>query len=643
MCGILGYVRLSEQSPSDLPGALERMLPTLSHRGPDHGAIHTTRQIGLGHRRLSILDPSPAGHQPMQRGSVMVVTNGEIYNFRELAAAHRIDGLTSGTDTEVLAALIDRVGMDATLKQIDGMYAFAAWEQATSTVHLVRDPFGVKPLFVARHRDTLWFASEIKPLLLIPGFERRASKAALHHYLSFDYIPGEHTAFDGIEEVRPGAWWSIDLKTGTVNVRDHRQTDWRTSDSITKTEAVEQSRNLLQRAVDRQLVADVEVGVMLSGGLDSSAIAALTKECRGSGDFHTFSIGFEDTSFDESQHAKVVADHLGTRHHHVAVTADQVAAMLPRYLGSIQEPYADGSAMPTALLAAAARPHVTVLLSGEGGDEFFTGYDTHAAAVARRHYRRVPAWIRRHAVSPLVHRLPVSHRKLSFDFKAKRFVHGAEFSAARAHYAWREVLSEETKRELVTFNATAMNLPDSHSLFSDAWAACDSSHELHRMLYTDRQFHLPDDLMVKNDRMTMAASIETRVPFCDTDLVAYLATIPPRHFMDGLRPKSLLRQAMRPLLPGQILSRKKMGLEMPYSNWIRGEMSDLADSILGEDRVRNTGLLRPEPVRRLLTEHKQMRVDHGRALWGLINFVVWHELFIQTDDFVNTTALDPIE
>ena len=382
---------------------------------------------------------------------------------------------------------------------------------------------------------------------------------------------------------------------------------------------------------------------MLSGGLDSSAIAALTKRSKGDADFHTFSIGFEDTSFNESHHARLVAEHLGTHHHHVAVTAEQVGAMLPRYLGSIQEPYADGSAMPTALLASAAKPHVTVLLSGEGGDEFFTGYDTHAAAVARRRYRLLPSWLRQYAIAPAVRRLPVSHRKLSFDFKAKRFVHGAEFSSARSHYAWREVLSEEAKEELVTYDATGLGLPPSYSLFSHAWSECDSPHELHRMLYTDRQFHLPDDLMVKNDRMTMAASIETRVPFCDRDLVAFLATVPTQHLMDGLRPKSLLRQAMRALLPSPILHRKKMGLEMPYSNWIRDEMSGLVNDILSEERIQKTELLRPEAVRRLLSDHKQMRVDHGRALWGLINFVVWHELFIQSDDFVNTTALDPIE
>ena len=507
MCGILGYVRLNEQSPSDLAGALERMLPTLTHRGPDHGMIRASPQVGLGHRRLSILDPSPAGHQPMRRGEATVVTNGEIYNYRELAKAHGLDNLSSGTDTEVLAMLVDSIGMGATLEQIDGMYAFAAWEEQKSTFHLVRDPFGVKPLFVARHRGVLWFASEIKPLLLIPGFERRPSQTALHHYLSFDYIPGAQTAFEGIEEVRPGAWWTVDLKTGDVSTRSHRETVWETNLDITKADAIEESRSLLRRAVNRQLVADVEVGVMLSGGLDSSAIAALTKECRDDADFHTFSIGFENQSFDESHHAQVVADHLGTKHHHVSVTAADVAEMLPRYLGSIQEPSADGSAIPTALLAASAKPHVTVLLSGEGGDEFFTGYDTHAASIARRRYRLLPSWFRRFFVAPTVRQLPVSHRKLSFDFKAKRFVHGSEFSAARAHYAWREVLSEECKEELVTYDATKLDLPASHTLFSEAWESCDSDHELHCMLHTDRQFHLPDDLMVKNDRMTMAASI----------------------------------------------------------------------------------------------------------------------------------------
>jgi len=620
------------------------MSEVLVHRGPDDAGTFVSERCGFAHRRLSILDTSAAGRQPMVSGPITLITNGEIYNFRELAKTHGLNAeLKSRTDTEVLLRLIAQQGPEKTLATIDGMYAWAAWDANTETLHLARDPFGVKPLFVLEHDGLLWFASEIKPLLMVPGFEARPSLEALHHYLSFDYIPGALTAFEGIEEVRPGSWWQIDSKTGRITRDHHHPTAWAQDPTITKQDAIAHSRTLLENAVERQLVADVNVGVMLSGGMDSSTIAALTKQVRASSDFHTFSIGFDDPSFDESHHAQLMASHLGTHHHHISVTADDIAALLPHYLGSIHEPYADGSAMPTALLAAKAREHVTVLLSGEGGDEMFTGYDTHAAWVARGWYRQVPGWIRQHVVGPVVRSLPVSHNKLSFDFKAKRFAHGAEFSPARSHYAWREVLNEEAKAALLKFNAAELNFSESHHLYEDTWNRCDSDEALHAMLHTDRTYHLPDDLMVKNDRMTMAHSIEARVPFCDTELVAFLATVPTEHFMTGLRPKSILKEATRDLLPPSISNRKKMGLEMPYSSWIRGPLATMVDDILSTDRLNAIGLFHPEPVQMLLQDHKAMRVDNGRGLWGIINYVLWHEMFIQSKDTLSTTAAGPFD
>ena len=611
------------------------MASLLRHRGPDDQGSFVNDRIGLAHQRLSILDASKAGRQPMSSGALHLAVNGEIYNHRALASGHGLNAsLQSRSDSEVLLRLAENIGVESTLNEIDGMYAFALWNGSEERLHLVRDPMGVKPLFVLNEGHTLWFASEIKPLLLVPGFERRPSAEALHHYLSFDYIPGHHTAFEGIEEVRPGAWWQVDSKTGEVIKRAHGITDWTTDHSITQADAVARCDELLRAAVDRQLVADVEVGVMLSGGLDSSSLAALTKEVRGNADFHTFSIGFDDPSFNEANHAKVVAQHLGTQHHQINVQPEEIAELLPLSVCSIDEPYADGSAMPTAMLAQVAREHVTVLLSGEGGDEIFSGYDTHAAAVARNWYRAVPGWLRRGLVRPMVNLLPVRHNKLSFDFKAKRFTHGAEFEAARSHFAWREVLTEDVKREILK---TDEEFAPSHMLFDTVWDQCSSPHELHKMLHTDRSFHLADDLMVKNDRMTMAHSLEARVPFCDSALIAFLATVPPRHLMNGMTPKVLLRKAMKERLPTSIIQRKKMGLEMPYSSWMRGPLQPMTEAILAPDRVGATGILQPQPVTRLLKEHMSMKVDHGRALWGLVNLVLWHEAYIQSDSFLVTT------
>jgi asparagine synthase (glutamine-hydrolysing) len=643
VCGFVGYLRISDEQSPPFGDVLAQMSALLVHRGPDANGLFEDKRFGVAHRRLSILDRSEAGNQPMRAGPITLATNAEFYNYRSLASQHALnDSLKSRTDTEVILRLIERHGVEQTLSQIDGMYAFAAWDEAAGILHLARDPFGIKPLFVLHHAGVVWFASEIKPLLLVPGFERRPSIEALHHYLSFDYIPGHHTAFEGIEEVRPASHWQINTANGAISKSTFSTTNWNTNEGLDAPTAIAESKRLLQSAVEKQLQADVDVGVMLSGGLDSSSIAALTREVRGDADFHTFSIGFDDPSFDESHHAAAVAKHLGTQHHHIAISAEDIADLLPHYLGSIDEPYADGSAMPTALLANTARKHVTVLLSGEGGDEMFSGYDTHAAAIARQWYRTVPRWVRQSIVAPAVRSLPVQHHKLSFDFKAKRFVSGAEHSAAHAHYAWREVLNEEAKQGVLQTSVNREGFAPSHTLFLDAWNNCSSPHDLNRLLHIDRTHHLPDDLMVKNDRMTMAHSIEARVPFCDRELVAFLATVPPRLLMNGLTPKVLLRAAMKDLLPDSVLKRKKMGLELPYSTWMRGPWRSLVQDILSPARVDATNLLCSAGVARLLEEHDEMRVDNGRALWGIINFVLWHELYIQSESFRTASAARPV-
>ena len=634
VCGFVGYVRLGDEQQAPLGEHLGPMSALLQHRGPDNADVVDDGRCGLAHRRLSIIDTSPAGHQPMSVGPIQLVTNGEIYNFRALAKTHGFNSiLRSQTDTEVLLHLIEQYGIHTALKEIDGMYAFAVWNKQTSTLHLARDPFGVKPLFAMVHDGALWFASEIKPLLLAPGFKRKPSLKAMHHFLSFDYIPGAMTAFEGIHEIRPGHMWTVNSTSGHIEQDPFFQTDWTVDPSIDRATAVAESRRLLTAAVDRQLVSDVPLGVMLSGGIDSSTLVALTAQQKGHADFDTFAIGFSDDSFNESDHAQTMATHVGTRHHKIEVTAEDVQSLMTRHLVHIDEPYADGSAIPTYMLAQYAKDHVTVLLSGEGGDEMFSGYDTHAASVARNWYRRTPGWIRRGLVAPITKLLPVSHQKLSFEFKAKRFVHGAEFDVAHAHYAWREVLSEATKTSLWKDPDLFANFPHSHTLFQDAWADCDSPHELARLLHIDRTFHLPDDLMVKNDRMTMAHSIEARVPFCDTELVRFLATVPPSLLMDGLKPKAILRQAFQDLLPPIITKRKKMGLEMPYSSLMRGKLRDYTESVLTTQRLQATGLYKSDAVQRLLSDHLDMNVDHGRALWGIISTVLWHELYIQSDDF----------
>ena len=636
MCGICGMMRLGDAPPfnaADEP-LLNRMTDTLAHRGPNDRGTYQSGRIALGHRRLSVIDLSSAGHQPMgnERGTVQIVFGGEIYNFRELKQQYDLEGrghvFRSRTDTEVLIHLYEEIGLDM-LPQLNGMFAMALWDEAKQMLHLIRDPFGVKPLFYQRDAQTLRFGSEIKAILADSAVPRKPSLQALHDFLTFDYVPGAQTAFEGIFEVPPGHCLSVSADGGTRLFR-FWDLKYQVDESMDEATAIVRARELMDQAVDRQLVADVPVGVLLSGGMDSSVITALMSRRR-SEPVHTYSVGFEDGSFNELPYARMVSRAFGTIAREVVVTAQHVRDMLPNYLTFIDEPYADGSAIPTYYVCQLAKDEVVVVLSGEGGDEAFTGYETHAAYKVARWGRMIPRWIRRGILSPLVNALPVSHKKLSLEFKLKRFLGGLDLSPVDAHMWWRVVLTEQQKqriysdsmrRHIADFEAPARH-------FHAVTARAPGGDGLNRLLHIDNAVFLPDDLMVKNDRMSMAHSLEARVPFCDPDLAQFMATVPPRIKLPGLRKKNVMRKAMEGILPPEILRKKKVGLEMPYSRWLKHELRDLVDKYLARDRLAETGLFDPEGVASLVEEHMSGRFDHGRALWGLLNYMMWWSLYIE--------------
>lgn len=631
MCGFAGILDPAGGEPD--PGLLQRMGSVLVHRGPDDGGLFRSRGMGLVHRRLSVIDLSAQGRQPMSNedGSVWIAYNGEIYNHLDLRRSAGLDGrghvFRSRTDTEVLVHLYEEMGEDM-LPLLDGMFSMALWDRRTGRLLLARDRFGIKPLFYCLHRGALAFASEIKALLELDGFVREPDPEALYHYLSMDYIPGEMTAFRGIRELRPGCCISTSDPASAVP-RSFLPPDPPADPSIGTREAVEESRRLLSEAVGRQIVSDVPVGVMLSGGMDSSALTALMSDAGAGPRFHTFSLRFGDPSFDESAFAAMVAARVGTEHHVIDVDPVSAADLIPAHMAFIDEPYADGSAIPTYMLAREARRHVTVLLSGEGGDEFFGGYDTHAAMKVRKAYRMVPAFIRRGIVSPLAHALPVSHRKLSLDFKARRFTEGAELDLPGSHFHWRVVLTEEAKRPVF---AGESGYAPSDSFFRRVFDGS-GGDDLARILKIDASYHLPDDLMIKNDRMTMAHSIEARVPFTDLALVDFLRRVPSDVKLPGLRKKHLLRTAMTGYLPDAVVRKKKVGLEMPYSSWMRKELRPLVEEALGARALGDCPLLRAEGVRDLWRRHLAGQADNGRALWGLLNFMVWHGMYIASSGY----------
>jgi asparagine synthase (glutamine-hydrolysing) len=627
MCGFVGTLNGDVRRPADCR-LTESLAGRLAHRGPDDAGSFSDGPYAVSHRRLKIIDLTAKGRQPMQNeaGTISIAYNGEVYNFRELKEKYALDrkfAFRSRTDTEVLLCLYELLGIDF-VTELDGMFALAVWDSRRKNLYLIRDRFGIKPLFYTVVAGSFWFASEIKAILPVPGFEKRPSLEALHRYFSFDYIPGEITAFEGIKEVPPRCWMKIGCGSGLETVRKQYWRPEYGDDIPADGEAViEDIRGLLNSAVKSQLISDVPVGVMLSGGLDSSTLTVLMSQLRGNSKFHTFSIGFDEKSFDETSSAQTVADMVGTIHHRIPVNPDLVAGYVEKQSSFIDEPYADGSAIPTYLLSREARNYVTVLLSGEGGDEVFAGYETHLAYKYRRLYRRNPAPVRT-LLRKLSGLIPVSHDKLSFDFKIKRFLQGAEHAVPVSHYKWREVFSDSEKLGLFADGAGMQErygLP--WELFSRQFAEA-GGDELNRLLSIDCAFHLPDDLMIKNDRMTMAHSLEARVPFTDLRLFEYLARLAGSWKLRRFTLKHLLKEAMKKDLPDEILRKKKIGLEIPYSKWFFHELRELMLDCLAPSRLRRIPFLKPAFIEKIIAEHLGKKRDRGRELWGLLNFSVWY-------------------
>ncbi len=631
MCGICGVLRLNPEAERVEQTLIDKMTDSLAHRGPNDRGTWSNHRISLGSRRLSVIDLSTAGHMPManEDGTVFITYNGELYNFRELKERFKLAEkykFRSRTDTEVLLHLYEELGVEMA-EHLNGMFAIAIWDSRTDTLHLIRDHIGIKPLFYQRDENYFRFGSEIKAIIADPRVQRRPSLQALYDFLTFDYIPGEQTAFDGIYEVPPGYWLSVD-KDGNSRLQRYWQIPWQLDESLDEQTASRRAFELMDQAVERQLVADVPVGVLLSGGMDSSTLVALMSR-HTSEPIHTYSVGFEDQSFNELPYARIVANQFNTVQREVVVTPQIVRDLLPKYLSFIDEPYGDGSAIPTYCVCEIAKDEVVVVLSGEGGDEVFAGYDTHAAYKVSSWFKRVPRVIRQKLIAPMVNSLPVSDKKLSLEFKLKRFIGGQDLSPAEAHMWWRVVLTEAQKRELLAPQLFADFDPQpSVRHFTQVFNQSKANETLSRLMEVDSSVFLPDDLMIKNDRMSMAHSLEARVPMTDTDLMNFMSGVPTKLKLPGLRKKNIMRRAMEGHLPPAILNKKKVGLEMPYSRWFKNELKETLLDYLSPERVNDRGLFQPAAVKKLIDEHLTAKHDHGRALWGLLNYAVWMELYI---------------
>src|SRR5438132_6559762 len=610
MCGICGVV--SANGSAD-PERVARMSATLVHRGPDSSGEFGDGTAALAARRLSIIDLE-TGDQPIanEDGTLHVVQNGEIYNYRELRrelerAGHRFR--THG-DTEVLLHLYEQHG-DGFAARLRGMFAVAIWDAPRRRLVLARDRFGIKPLYYRDAGGELEFASELRAL---PRGE--IDLDALEAFLAFNSIPAPLTIFRKVRKLPPGQlllWEDGRVKlerfarpapVPAAELRDDEEA-----------ELVEELRSRMRDSVRAHLVSDVPVGVLLSGGVDSALLAALAAS-ESSEPLRTFSIGFEERSFDELDDARRVAERYGTHHRELVLRPD-AALLLPALADAFDEPFADSSALPTYLVSRLAAEDVKVALSGEGGDELFGGYYTYAADLLALRAGGLARLAR-----PLVECLPTSTARASFDYRAKRFVRAAHLPPLERHHGWKEIFSPDDRARLTGRRSEF----DPVDLLRARFAETEGAELLARLQDVDFGIYLVDDLLVKTDRASMAHSLEARVPYLDTVVTNLALALPTRHKIRGLAKKVLLRKAVAPLLPPEVVHGRKRGFSIPAAAWLRGELAPFARATLSADTLTRQGLFRPETVSRLIDEHVAGVDDRSRQLWGLLSFTLWYEL-----------------
>jgi asparagine synthase (glutamine-hydrolysing) len=624
VCGIVGIFHYRGGQHADA-AVLASMADVIAHRGPDDSGYHVDGTLGLGMRRLSVIDLD-TGHQPIcnEDGSVVVVCNGEIYNFRDLRSRLGAHRFTTSGDVEAIVHLYEEHGADL-VTRLRGMFAIALWDAAARRLLLIRDRLGVKPLYYADDGNSLVFGSEIKAVLQHPSVRREVDPDTLHHYLSLNYVPSPLSMIRGVRQLGPAELLECDA--AGVRVRSYWDIHFAPDARPDEEEWARLVRDKLDEATRIRLVSDVPFGAFLSGGVDSSAVVAMMARALPE-PVKTFNIDFEEKSFSESVYAERVA-HLYHTDHHVQMATIEIVDLLDELVWYADDPLADSSMIPVFVNSRFAREHVTMVLTGDGGDEIFAGYSTYNAYFVRQLYRRLPAPLRRHVVRRVVDALPVSTSKVSFDFRARRFVAGAELEAEDAHFWWRVILSEAAKRDLYTpaFRASLRARPTSE-LYREHFEKSGTDDPLSRMLYADTRFYLPGDNLTKVDRMSMAHGLEARGPFLDHELIELAARIPSSIKFKGRRPKYILKKALEPLLPATILNRRKAGFNVPVNTWLHGALGARAREILAPDRVAATDLFRAEAVSRLLDEHAARRADHSFAIWGLLCFQLWYERFI---------------
>jgi asparagine synthase (glutamine-hydrolysing) len=613
VCGIAGFTHKHRRLDPDV---IRRATDSIVHRGPDQQGTFQSDFVSLGAVRLKIIDLD-GGRQPFKTpdGRTVIVYNGEVYNHAEIRKelehlGHRFE---SRCDTEVvLKAFLE--WDTASFSRLRGMYAFAIWSEADRRLVLCRDRMGIKPLYLYRSGDDLYFGSELKTLFAHPLVERRLSSEGLWHYLSLNYIPGPFTMAAGVEKLEPGTW--LEWRDGLVRSAPYWNLTFAPDPKYTLDSAKQELDELLRDSIREHLVSDVPLGIWASGGLDSSTILHYASK-QFSGKLKTFSVSFAGRSFDESPFFRQIAREYSTDHHEFDLSPDVgMEAAIEQLAYFSDEPSADSGALPVWFLSEMSRKHVTVALSGEGADELFGGYETYKAdqyaATARRWS---PEWLRGIGLRA-ADMLPVSDDKIGFEYKVKRFLAGTLQEPAEAHLFWNGTFDAEAKQRLLSYTAEAT---DRHI----ARNVPRTPAGLNRWLQVDQLNYLPDDILYKCDRMSMAHSLEVRPPFLDHRIVEFAARLPENLKVNGSRLKYVLRELMRDKLPASILQRKKQGFDIPAHHWLRTKLRPLLLDTVTREAVEATGLMRWTAVEQILNAHLSRRANYGYHLWGLLILFLW--------------------
>ncbi len=618
MCGIAGYVGNGTREE------LDRMLAAVKHRGPDDSGLYINEDVGLAHARLSIIDTSVRGHQPMMLPdkSVGITLNGEIYNYRELQRIVKNSGrkLMSDSDTEVLLHLYAMHGEDF-LRDVVGMFAFALVDTRKKKLILARDRMGEKPLYWHLGTGTFRFASELKSLLS-SGIPKNLDLTALNEYLLFDYVPTPRCMIEGVHKLEPGTMLVYEKEK--VFTRAFWQPP-KEAERINEPEALKKLDSLLKRSVSRQLVADVPLGVFLSGGLDSSTIAYYASRAAHSID--TFSVRFDEPSFDESEFAREVAKHLGTKHHEKRVTSSDALELVSKIPDVFSEPVADASVIPTMLLSQFARRSVTVALGGDGGDELFAGYPTFQAEKYASLYRKIPG-VLKGFVAHVLERIPASHKNFSFFYNLKKFVGSTTEDPVHRHLEWLGTFDKDQRRKIA--GPALLPIVEKMNEFEipDGYAQNFEGSEQNKLLYMYLRMYLMGQVLVKVDRASMHYALETRAPFLDHTVVDFALSLPYSLKYQRGTTKYILKRLMQNRLPPHIINRKKKGFGVPLARWLAGPLQPLCEELLSPQALKKHGLFDERYVGVLKDAHMQGKRDNRKELWNLLVFQLWYDRYM---------------